>query len=818
MTLRFTFVVLLAILWSGVSARSTGTLTGKVKDAKSNKPLPGVIVFLDDEKVAVTEKEGTYIIRDIPIGSHKITFKRMGYKTRVKPNIVVKSDYTFVINIEMEIQPIAFQTINVSSKEEYFREVKSAPVSSKTIEIEEIRSQPSGSYDAQRVVQALPSVLTVTDQSNEIITRGGAAGENLFVLDNLEIMNPNHFGETNKGGGPISMIVPEYIKEIDFYAGAFPAKYGDKASSVMSVKTRNGNRHEYQTKLDMGNAGYGVMSEGPVPGDKGSFFLSYHRSFLSLISKSVGLTSVPEYQSFFGKQIINIAPRYTLTLHQLWADDEQDDVEDRDELEEGDQPDDEDYVRCGRYIFGATLKKSSDWGLQNFIISYSDQHWKETTIDVDWKDEINSRDNENFVFEKESAMHNKEKFYKARYSLYVPDTKIGDWEIGSTLSFEDVSSEKFMRPETSYVYHMEDDQVVIDDTLYNNYGDDNIMKAEVTSKKLSGYLQWEKAVKSFELNCGLRADYFEYTGETVFAPRIGIKWLYSDMTQFSLGYGRHYQFPGYYYFTATSSEEDPIGYETNKDLKAKYTDQIIAGVSRTLMEDLKLSCEAYYKKYDNVPIRHSDTTTELKDHDYFFLNEGEGYARGVELFVHKKVKKNYWGTLSYSLSEAKAVDQRYPDEDIEYDWDFDIRHSLTCILGYKIVSMEHEWFNNNRKWMKYLWWTGIIPGDETEISAKFKYSSGRPYTKKVYDSVNKEWDVPENFDFNTERYPDYQRLDIHIKNMWFSGRFNFSTYFEMDNVFDRKNIYLYKYKGETGIIKKKYMFSRTIFGGFIIEF
>ena len=818
MSKKFSLFVFIFMLFNILFASGKGALTGKIRDSKTNLPISDVVIIIDDEKAVSSNEKGSYLIKDIPIGSHKVVFRKLGYKTRIKPNIIIKSDYTSVINIDLDIKPLSYQTINVKIKDEFFREVKSAPVSSKTIEIEEIRSQPSGSYDAQRVVQALPSVLTVTDQSNEIISRGGASGENLFMLDNLEIINPNHFGELNNGGGPISMIVPEYIKEIDFYAGAFPAKYGDKASSVMAVKTRNGNSHEYQTKIDLGNAGYGAMTEGPIPGEKGTFFLSYHRSFLSLISKSVGLTSVPVYQSFFGKQVVKISPSYTVTFHQLWGEDEQDDVEDRDELEPDDSPDDEDYVRCGRYIFGASLKKSSDWGLSNFTLSYSSQYWKDKTIDVDWKNETESRDDSDFDFEKESAMDNKEKYFKAKYSLYVPGTKIGDWEIGVSMNQEEVSSEKFMRPETSYVYHMEGDEVVIDDTLYNSYGDDNIMKAEVTSKKYAGYVQWEKSIKAFELNIGLRSDHFEYTGETVFAPRAGLKWNFSDQTKFSMGYGRHYQFPGYYYFTSTSSEEDPIGYETNKNLKAKYTDQYILGVSNTFAEDLKLTCEAYYKKYDNVPVRHSETTTEVKDHDYFFLNAGEGYSRGIELFLHKKVKNNYWGTLSYSLSEAKAIDQRFQDKEVEYDWDFDIRHSLTCILGYKIALMEQDWFIKNRGWMKYLWWTGVMPGDETEVSAKFKYSSGRPYTLKVYDEVNKEWDVPEDYSYNTERYPDYQRLDIHLKNIWFAGRFNFSTYFEIDNIFDRKNIYIYKYKGETGKIKKKYMFSRTIFGGFIIEF
>ena len=76
----------------------------------------------------------------------------------------------------------------------YFEKAKDAIISTQTID-EEIRSDPVGVYDIQMMVHSLPSVITATDQNNEIIVRGGGPSENLFQIDNLEIPNPNHFGE-----------------------------------------------------------------------------------------------------------------------------------------------------------------------------------------------------------------------------------------------------------------------------------------------------------------------------------------------------------------------------------------------------------------------------------------------------------------------------------------------------------------------------------------------------------------------------------------------------------------------------------------------
>jgi len=174
--------------------------------------------------------------------------------------------------------------------------------------------------DIQRVVQILPSVVSGSDQMNEIIVRGGNYGENLFVMDGIEIPNPNHFAAQGIGGGPISILRAEFIKDVSFIAGAFPARYGDKASSVMDISLRKGNREKLMTNLDMGMAGLGVMAEGPI-GEKVSFLFSARESYLDLIISSFGMTAVPRYYNLQSKITYSLGEKHTLLWNTVYGDD-----------------------------------------------------------------------------------------------------------------------------------------------------------------------------------------------------------------------------------------------------------------------------------------------------------------------------------------------------------------------------------------------------------------------------------------------------------------------------------------------------------------
>jgi len=168
--------------------------------------------------------------------------------------------------------------------------------------------------DVQRMMQALPSVVTDTDQNNEIIVRGGNPSENLFIIDNIEIPNPNHYGSQGDGGDPLSMIDPLFIQEVDFYAAAFPARFGGKASSVMEIKQREGSRDNFHAIMDMGMSGKGLNFNGPVNSGKGTYMFGFKKSYLDFIAGGFGLTAIPKYYSIQGKMVYDITKSNKLIL------------------------------------------------------------------------------------------------------------------------------------------------------------------------------------------------------------------------------------------------------------------------------------------------------------------------------------------------------------------------------------------------------------------------------------------------------------------------------------------------------------------------
>ncbi|HIN03037.1 MAG TPA: hypothetical protein EYM60_06815, partial [Candidatus Marinimicrobia bacterium] len=278
---------------------TTGSLSGHVRDASTHQPLIGVNVIISGTELgAATDMDGNFRVDSAPVGSYNVHVSMIGYEAVTRPNVHVVPQRTTTINFDLH--PTVLKSENVTVTAKYFEQTRDAITSSRTIDIEEIRSDPVGVYDIMAMMQALPSVVSGSDQYNEIIVRGGAPGENLFVMDYLEIPYPNHYPEQGKGGGPVTMVDTDFIERIDFYAGAFPARYGEKLSSVMDVTLRSGNREKHLGKVKMNMAGFGANVEGPLA-DNGSYLFSLKRSFLDFVIVSTGMQAVPQYWSSQGK-------------------------------------------------------------------------------------------------------------------------------------------------------------------------------------------------------------------------------------------------------------------------------------------------------------------------------------------------------------------------------------------------------------------------------------------------------------------------------------------------------------------------------------
>ncbi len=789
---QFTQSIWLALLTVLPLLANPGQIGGRVVDQQTRQPLPGVnVVVLDTHWGAATDEDGIFLIPALPPGSYNLSFHYIGYRTVLKSNIVVNPDQRTILEVALEPDVLHGKTVEVTAS--YFEKPPDAVVSTRSVDFEEIRRDPGSALDIQRVMQAFPAVVSGSDQNNEIIVRGGAPGENLFLMDHIEIPNPNHFGEQGTGGGPINMINTFMVRNVDFYAGAFAARYGDRASSVMDITLREGKTDGYAGQVEIGMAGAGLLAEGPLPYGSGSFILSARKSFLDLIIQSTGLTAVPRYYNLQAKLVFRLNRNNKLLVNGIYGDDA---IHIQDEGTGGNSRGAENVKYAGyQYAFGATLQTL--WNKQMYsytTLSTVRNHWD---IDV-----YRTRTGETYYRNQSTEA---EHTIKTDFHLQVSRNLRLNW--GASFKKVQLKHSICSRADTLYLYDRtgSDPDTIIG--IYRTYPDYTVHHND-PSYKAAAYFQLTRNVLSrLEVTAGLRYDYFHYTGFHSVSPRLGLTLLISPRMNLNLAYGKHYQTPSYKELTA-----NPL----NHSLKNKYTHQYVVGLEYLPRADMKTTLELYQKNYHDIPVYRRFTTPDPLDwYENEMVNQGKAYARGVEVFFQKKLTQEFSGIISYSYSVSRALDLR---TGTYYNRDYDYRHVFTFIGGYKKRFYPYAWYQKLKEqlWYKIFLW--LLPlGDEMEVSLRFRYMGGRPYTPKVYHPELHRWLVEEQQPFNTVRYPVYHRLDFRLDRRFFFGKTNMVMYFDMMNVYNRHNLWEYQYNDD-GTREEIYQYQVMPVMGVVLEF
>jgi hypothetical protein len=785
------FLVFLFLFSLRLSAfESSGKISGIVLDSRTLQPLIGANVSVDNTASgASTDIEGNFSISGLSPGSYNLTISYLGYKIIKKSNVIVSPNRTTVLEIKMEEDVLQSGEIEITGS--YFEKSPEAIVSTRTMDFEEIRRSPGDLVDIQRVVQALPSVTSGADQYNEIIVRGGIPGENLFLMDNIEIPNPNHFAVQGAGGGPINLLNSYMVNSIDFYAGAFSSIYGDKASSVMNITLRNGSFEKFRGEGSIGMSGAGALFEGPI-GNIGSYIFSARKSYLDLIISATGLTAVPNYYNAQTKMTFNLSKNQTLLLNGVYGGDDIN-IEGEEEAGYGRGAENVDS-KGSQWIAGLTLR--SLWANNLYSIttlSAVQSNFFVEVYDMPGRDVFFT----NTSKEREIAL-------KSDFTYQI--------QKGLELSFGGIYKN------VRFNYNILGDQDTL--FLYNPSNPDSIIGIEriypeyridqmVNSHKLGGYAQLTfDFLRSFRVTAGLRYDYFDFNRFQSFSPRAGLSYFFSSNTSLNFAYGLHYQSPSYVELAAN---------ERNNMLDNKFNEQFVVGIDHLFSEDIRLVVEAYSKKYFDVPVKQVLTTPDPLDFDNgTYLNLGKGYTRGVELFLQKKLVENFSAIVSYSYSVARALDVR---SNQYYNWDYDYRHMLTLIAGYRYKFSQHDWYKDlkSRWWFHLVSWFPLFPSDEFEVSLKFRYLGGRPYTSPVYYPQYQKWLVEERSELNSSRYPSYNRLDLRIDKRFAFDNWSFVIFFDIVNIYNRDNIWSYQYNDD-GTVEDVLQFQTLPVVGVTVEF
>ena len=317
---RIITILLALTVLSPAIPQNTGSIKGRVVNKQNNEPVPFANIVIWGTNIgAASDFDGNFLFTGLEPGFVELRVFAVGYSLYISSSIQVTNARAAFIEIELEETATEIEEVVVKASP--FRRDEESPVSLQRIGIAEIEKNPGGNRDISRVIQSLPGVASTPAFRNDVIVRGGGPSENSFFLDGVEIPNLNHFATQGASGGPVGIINADFIREANFYSGAFPASKGNALSSVLDFRQIDGNSDKIKFKGAVGASDLALTLDGPV-GEKTTFILSARRSYLQFLFNALGLPFLPTYNDFQFKSRTRIDERNEITVLGIGAIDQ----------------------------------------------------------------------------------------------------------------------------------------------------------------------------------------------------------------------------------------------------------------------------------------------------------------------------------------------------------------------------------------------------------------------------------------------------------------------------------------------------------------
>jgi hypothetical protein len=725
---RITLVSLLCILALSLSLAQTGSIKGRIIDQITQEPLPSAVVQVMGTQIgASSDTNGQFTISNIPVGTYQVRASLIGYEPHVESDVIVAVARPVELLLGLRQSNIDIEGVEVRAG--YFQRTPDAPVSVQQLTYEEIRRSPGGLEDVVRAIAVLPGVAQAQPGRNDLVVRGGAPSENLFLVDNIEIPNINHFGTQGAGGGPLSYINLDFVQETAFSTGGFGVRYGDRMSSVLNIDLRDGRTDRLGGKATVSATQFGLNVEGPLS-ETGNFVFSARRSYLDFIFKAAGFGFVPEYWDFLGRAHYKLDKQNDLTILAVGAIDDVSFFNDN-----ADRRFSNSRVlgtAQRQYASGVSLKHLFTNGFATFTLGRSFVRYNGIQRDSLLVPVFSNRSEEG------------ETSLRADVTMKAAEhTEISLGAQAKLVRFRtDLALPGYVTP--------------FGDTLSVD-----VQNYLATGAKGSVYLQLtQNLFQGLSVIVGGRGDYFDRIDQKfVVAPRAAIVYEINPLTTISASAGTFYQSPSYIWLVANS---------VNRRLYHVRADQFVVGVERMLRDDLRFRIEGYTKLYSNYPASIDRPYLVLANTGGGFggseegfasygldplVSQGKGRSVGVELLLQKKLSDvPLYGQASLTLSNTRftAIDG------VERPGSYDQGVIVNLSAGYRF----------NEKW---------------EASAKFRYSSGHPYTPFNANGTQN------TLVYNSERTVPVHGLDVRVDRRWNFATWTLIGYIDVQNIYSNKH-------------------------------
>ncbi len=740
-------ILFILVLFASFTSRGEGSVKGRVYNSKNNEPVSFATVSIaETTKGTQTDDKGNFTIENPEPGFYKLKVTAIGYKTYVSESFRITMATGANILVPLEEENIKLNEVVV--RPSYFRKREESPVSLRTIGVDEIEKNPGGNRDISKVIQSYPGVASTAAYRNDIIVRGGGPSENRFYIDGVEIPNLNHFATQGASGGPVGIINVDFIREVNFYSGAFPASRGNAMSSVLEFNQREASE-KIKFRGTVGASDLAAAIEGPLS-KKTTFMASVRRSYLQFLFQAIGLPFLPTYNDFQFKVKTKINAKTELSFIGLGALDKSVLNKSANKTEQqryilGYLPEDNQW----NYTLGVVLKHFNPNGNDTYVLSQN----KLNNASIKYQDNINQP--QQLILDYNSY----EKETKFRYEHNYQSVSAFKLNYGVDLQYASYFNRNYQK-------------------VWLNNGPvtlNNKSSLEFAKYAVFGQLSHSFIDRLLDVSFGLRADGNSYSDNMSnplnhLSPRLSASLRLSPGTSLNFNAGQFAQLPSY----TTLGYRDHTNELVNKNNGLTYiqANHLVAGIEFRPSDNSQVTVEGFYKRYTHYPFSVNDSVSLASKGGADFGVYGaeavtpisKGNAYGFELMGRIKKYKKLNGIITYTFVRSEFTDNK--GVYIPSSWDN--RHLLT-VTATK---------NFRRNW---------------DLGLRWRYIGGAPYTPWDVNrsSIKSAWDAQgigylDYSKFNKARLNAFHQLDLRVDKSWYYNKWSLMLYFDVQNAYNFK--------------------------------
>ena len=733
------------------------TISGTVYDNQTNETLIGVSIYFPELSTGTTTNEYGFYSLTIPKSTYKIQVSYLGFTTINKSiNLTQKITKDFKLSesseslneivIETDIEKLNIKTPQMSVNKLTSATIKQIPV-------------VLGEADIIKSLILLPGVTSAGEGASGFNVRGGAADQNLILLDEAIVFNSSHLF------GFFSVFNPDVVKDVKLYKGGIPARFGGRLSSVLDIYQKEGNSKDFNFTGGIGLVSSRLLAEGPIEKEKSSFVVagraSYAHLFLPLFNNDnkayfYDVNSKVNYRfndrnnvflsTYFGKDVFGVNESFindygNNVLNLRWNHLFSEKIFSNLSLIYSD------------YFYGLTLDfVGFEWdsGITNFNVKYDFKHYLNEKFTLSYGiNNIYSKFNPGeIVPNREDSGIQPQKLidkYANEFAAYIAT----EHRINNKLALEyGIRFSHFTRLGQEELNTYENDNPVLYNQEFKRY----------ESAEAAGVNKYQRSdvLASFQS----------------FEPRFSLSYLINDETSVKMSYNRMVQ---YLHLLSNTSSPTPLDIWTPSGpfIKPQLLNQFAIGYFKSIQDgSYSLETEAFYKDIENrIDYINGANLVANNEIETVILN-GQARAYGLEILL-KKNEGNFKGWLAYTLSKSEQQTPGRSENEPGinagewYNTPFDKTHDISLNGSYEV----------SKKWT---------------FNANFLFQTGQPtnYPVGQYEISGLNVPIYDDNRRNADRLPAYHRLDISAtltpdknKNRTWQGEWVFGIY----NVYGRQN-------------------------------